>query len=101
MSYMIHSDFEPLFQYVYEPVLMKVSFFLGSSGIVHDVLIGKLMDGRIDFELSFGVLSTGLFVPVGIVLPYVFAFYFALGFLEDLGYLPRLAILTDNFMHRL
>ena len=98
---MITYGFEPLFQYVYEPVLMKVSFFLGSSGIVHDVLIGKLMDGRIDFELSFGVLSTGLFVPVGIVLPYVFAFYFALGFLEDLGYLPRLAILTDNFMHRL
>jgi ferrous iron transport protein B len=92
---------EPLFQHVYEPILMKLSAILGSGGIVHDVFIGTLIDGHIDFELSFGVLSTGLFVPLGIVLPYVFAFYFALGFLEDFGYLPRLAILTDNFMHRL
>ena len=93
--------FEPLFNYLYGPLLIYVSSLLGSGGILHDVLIGTLIGGRIDFELSFGVLSTGLFVPIGIVLPYVFAFYLALGFLEDLGYLPRLAILTDNFMHRL
>lgn len=93
--------FEPLFHDVYAPLLMKIGSLLGSGGIVHDVVVGTLIDGRIDFELSFGVLSTGLFVPLGIVLPYVFAFYFALGFLEDLGYLPRLAVLTDNFMHRL
>jgi len=35
------------------------------------------------------------------VLPYVFAFYLILSFLEDSGYLPRLAILIDNVMHRL
>ena len=92
---------EPLFHYVYAPVLMSISALSGSGGVVHDILIGKLIDGNIDFELSFGLLSTGLFVPVGIVLPYVFAFYLTLGFLEDLGYLPRLAILADNFMHRL
>ena len=93
--------FEPLFYYLYAPLLMKISTLLGSGGVVHDVLIGKLIDGSVDFELSFGALSTGLFVPLGIVLPYVFAFYLALGFLEDFGYLPRLAILADNFMHRL
>ncbi len=35
------------------------------------------------------------------VLPYIFAFYFVLGLLEDIGYLPRLAILLDTTMHRL
>jgi len=93
--------FEPLFQYLFKPVLMKLGALLGSGGIIHDILIGRLIDGTIDFELSFGMLSTGLFVPLGIVLPYVFAFYLALGILEDTGYLPRLAVLGDNFMHRL
>jgi ferrous iron transport protein B len=35
------------------------------------------------------------------VLPYVFAFYSVLGLMEDVGYLPRLAILLDSLMHRL
>ena len=35
------------------------------------------------------------------VLPYVLSFYLVLGFLEDLGYLPRLAVLLDRSMHRL
>ena len=47
------------------------------------------------------MLTTGLFVPIGMVLPYVFSFYIVLGFLEDFGYLPRLAVLFDNLMHRM
>jgi ferrous iron transport protein B len=35
------------------------------------------------------------------VLPYVIAFYFVLGILEDIGYLPRLAVLMDTLLHRL
>jgi len=35
------------------------------------------------------------------VLPYVVSFYFILSILEDIGYLPRLAILLDNILHRL
>lgn len=46
-------------------------------------------------------MTTGLFVPLGAVLPYVFAFYLVLSFLEDFGYLPRLAIMVDTVMHRL
>lgn len=81
--------------------MMKLSGLLGSAGFLHDVLIGKLIEGGIDFTQSFGILTTGLFIPFGVVLPYVFSFYLALGFLEDLGYLPRLAVLLDNLMHRL
>ena len=92
---------KPIFDYGFRPLLMRISTFLGSGGILHYVLIGDLASGTIDFERSFGLLTAGFYVPFGIVLPYVFAFYLALGFLEDVGYLPRLAILADNFMHRL
>jgi len=55
----------------------------------------------VNFVESFGLLTTGLFVPFGMVLPYILSFYLVLGLLEDTGYLPRLAVLMDNVMHRL
>jgi ferrous iron transport protein B len=48
-----------------------------------------------------GLLSTGLYIEFGVVIPYIFAFYLILGILEDIGYLPRLAVLMDTLMHRL
>jgi ferrous iron transport protein B len=92
--------FEPIFEGLWAPLMMKVSAFLGSRGFLHDVLIGKLVNGEIAFVESLGLLTTGLFVPFAMVLPYVFAFYLMLSFLEDSGYLPRLALLMDNIMHR-
>ena len=91
--------FEPLFD-LYLPLLDGLGNIVG-SGILGKILIGTLIDGEINFVESMGLLSTGLFVPIGMVLPYVFAFYLILGFLEDCGYLPRLATLVDNIMHRL
>jgi len=79
---------------------MKLSTLLGGAGLLHDILVGKLVDGQIDFTQSFGLLSTGLYVPLAMVLPYVLAFYAILGIMEDFGYLPRLAVLLDNVMHR-
>ena len=93
--------FEPLFEKIWSPIMMKLSALLGSGGFIHDIIIGKLIDGRIDFGQSFGILTTGLFVPIAAVLPYIFSFYLVLGVLEDLGYLPRLATQVDNLMHRL
>jgi ferrous iron transport protein B len=92
---------EPFFDRLWTPVMMRLSEALGSGGFWHDVLVGSLIDGEIDYGQSFGLLTTGLFIPFGAVLPYVFAFYLVLGFLEDLGYLPRLAVLLDNLMHRI
>ena len=93
--------FEPLFEKLWAPVMMRLSTALGSGGFIHDILIGKLVEGEIDFVESLGLLTTGLFVPIAMVLPYVFAFYLVLGFVEDSGYLPRLGVLIDNIMHRL
>jgi len=92
--------FEPFFERICAPALMKLSALLGGGGLLHDILVGRLFDGRIDFVQSFGLLTTGLFVPLAMVLPYVFAFYLVLGILEDSGYLPRLSVLLDNLMHR-
>ncbi|MBN1897773.1 MAG: ferrous iron transporter B [Spirochaetes bacterium] len=92
--------FEPFFEKIYGPLILKLSSLL-KPGMIHDILIGRLINGRIDFVESLGLLTTGLFVPFAMVLPYIFAFYLILSFLEDSGYLPRLAVLVDNFMHRL
>jgi len=92
---------EPLFEDIYAPLLYKLSQFLGPGSLIHTILIGKLFGGEIDFVQSFGVLTTGLFVPLGMVLPYIISFYLILSFLEDFGYLPRLAVLLDGLMHRL
>ena len=91
----------PLFQHLWTPVLMKLSVALGEGGLWHDILIGKLVAGHIDYYQSFGLLSTGLYIPLAAVLPYVIAFYLVLGILEDVGYLPRLAVLMDTLLHRL
>ncbi len=92
---------DPLFESVWAPLMMRLSAALGSGGIIHNILIGKLLDGQIDFGQSFGILTTGLYVPLAAVLPYILSFYFVLSVLEDSGYLPRLAVLVDNAMHKI
>ena len=91
--------FEPLFD-LYTPIVMRASELLG-PGILHDILIGRLIGGEIDYVESMGLLTTGLFVPFAMILPYIVAFYLILSILEDTGYLPRLATLADTFFHRL
>ncbi|MEM1513505.1 MAG: ferrous iron transporter B [Candidatus Thermoplasmatota archaeon] len=96
---LINYFFNPLFD-IYKTFLIKFSNFLG-EGIIHDIIIGKLINGQIDFMQSLGIITTGLYVPFGIVLPYVFSFYLILAIIEDTGYLPRLSTLLDNIFHRL
>jgi len=91
--------FEPIFEY-YRPFMASLSDILG-PGFTHDILIGKLINGRIDYVQSMGIVTTGLFVPFALVLPYIIAFYTMLGLLEDSGYLPRLATVSDTFFHKL
>lgn len=91
----------PFFEGVWKPGLMHLSGILGPGSWLHAVLIGKLFNGQIHFEESLGLLSTGIYVPLAMVLPYVFAFYLVLGILEDTGYLPRLGILLDAPLHKL
>lgn len=97
---LIRFIFEPFFEQVWSPIMLRLSGLLGQSGFLHDLLIGDLVDGSIDYGQSFGLLTTGLFVPIGAVLPYVVAFFTILAILEDSGYLPRVAVMVDNIMHK-
>jgi ferrous iron transport protein B len=90
---------DPFFEHIWAPLVMRLSPLLGTDSLLHKVLIGQLMEGKIDFGESFGMLTTGLYVPFGAVLPYILAFYLVLSILEDSGYLPRLAVLVDNTLH--
>jgi len=92
---------EPLFENLWAPVMLGLSNLLGDTGFFHDILVGKLIGGEVNFVESLGLLTTGLYVPFAMVLPYIISFYLVLGLLEDIGYLPRLAVLMDTIMHRI
>ncbi|MCU0607274.1 MAG: fused ferrous iron transport protein A/B [Candidatus Edwardsbacteria bacterium] len=88
--------FDPLFQRLYGPAVRWL------VGLVPVGWIRTLLAGSSpEFMESFGALTTGVYIPIAVVLPYIVSFYLALGFLEDVGYLPRLAVLLDRTMHRL
>ncbi|MDN4186414.1 MAG: ferrous iron transporter B [Dehalococcoides mccartyi] len=93
--------FDPIFNNLWAPVVHSLSDALGGSGFLHGLLVGDVSGGEINFKESLGLLTSGLYVPFAMVLPYIVAFYLVLGILEDTGYLPRLAVLLDNVMHRL
>lgn len=98
---LIQYVFDPLFEKLWRPAMSFLSSFLGSGGFIHNILVGQLINGEIDFTASFGLLTTGFYVPIAAVFPYIIGFYLVLSVLEDLGYLPRLATQVDNLMHRL
>jgi len=90
---------DPLFNNLWAPVVIWLSNLMGGSGFLHDIVVGKVVGGEVNFVESFGLLSSGLYVPFAMVLPYIISFYLVLGLLEDIGYLPRLAVLMDTIMH--
>ena len=96
---LINYILDPFFYRLYYPLLVNLDRYLSFSPFLRTILIGHLVDGKIDFEQSLGLLSTGIYIELGVVLPYIVAFYFILGLLEDTGYLPRLAVLLDGFFH--
>jgi ferrous iron transport protein B len=53
--------------------------------LVRDFLVGE-----------YGVITMGLTYAIAIVLPVVATFFLMFGFLEDSGYIPRLAIFCDR-----
>lgn len=96
---LINYVFDPIFNNYYLPLLNDLSEYLG-PGIIHKILIGEF-GTEINFIESLGLLTTGIYIPIAAVLPYIVSFYFTLSILEDTGYLPRLATLVDNVFHRL
>ena len=73
--------------------------FPGKDTWLYYILVGDPVADNC-FE-AFGMFTSGLFIAIAIVLPAVVAFYLILGLLEDVGYMPRLAVLIDTVLHKI
>lgn len=85
---------DPLYENYYFPFMEKL------LGAWRDNWLGMLLVGD-GGDMYFGLLTDGLKIALVDVMSYVLAFYALFGFLGDLGYLPRLAILLDGILHKI
>jgi ferrous iron transport protein B len=78
-----------------------------TSGLLSDLLYGlepffaSVFGTGIVGALIWGGVMEGLIAGVTIVLPYIIPFYIILYFLENSGYLSRIAFLMDSVMHKI
>jgi ferrous iron transport protein B len=103
-------------------ILVAMYLFVGSFGATYlvDLLNNKVFSGILTplfeeiaepipsafvrsalVDPDFGVLTTGLFLAFGIVMPVMLCFYLFFGVLEECGYLPRFSVLLHRFMTRI
>lgn len=97
---LISTLFDPFFEKIYTPLIMK------AVPLIHNPLLSQILMGNIPADGSslmdsLGLLTTGVYIPVAEVFPYLMSFYVVLGILEDIGYLPRLAVIMDAMMHKI
>jgi ferrous iron transport protein B len=86
---------DPLYKNIYAPYLIKfINIF--NIEILNKILLGSNTEAM----SGFGILTTGVYIPLVVVLPYIFSFYLILSIVEDSGYLPRLAVLLDSILHK-
>jgi ferrous iron transport protein B len=74
-----------LFQSYVNPTVVAAANRLVASAWLRDFLVGE-----------YGLFTMGLTYAIAIVLPVVTVFFLMFGWLEDSGYIPRLAIFTDR-----
>lgn len=79
-----------LFEDFLIPLLSKIVAPIPSA-FIRDMLV----------DPDFGILPTGIFLALGLVLPVLFCFYIAFGLLENSGYLPRISILLNKLLQKM
>jgi len=78
-----------------------------ASGLLGDLFYGlepifeSVFGVGIVGELVWGGVIEAIIAGITVALPYIVPFYFVLYFLEDSGYLSRIAFLLDNLMHKM
>jgi ferrous iron transport protein B len=103
-------------------VLALIYLFVGTFGatFVVDTIYGTIFEGILIpwtadllnpiplpfikdmfVDPDFGILPTGVFLALGLVMPVLFCFYLVFGILESSGYLPRLSILLDKVFRKM
>lgn len=73
---------------------------LAALGRAFDPVAARMAAGTLGFTLAKSMWD-GFVGGAAIVLPYLVPFLFGLAFLEDVGYLPRVAYLLDGLLHRI
>ena len=77
------------------------------SGLLSTILYGlqplftSALGTGVAGQLVWGGIIEGLIAGATVALPYIAPFYLVLYFLEDSGYLSRMAFLMDNIMHKM
>ena len=74
-----------LFAQIVNPAAAALVNRFVPTAVLRDFLVG-----------DYGLVTMGLTYAIAIVLPVVATFFFVFGFLEDSGYIPRLAIFSDR-----
>ena len=103
-------------------ILLLVYLFVGTFGATYlvDTINGVIFEGFLIpwttkllepipsqffrdmlIDPDFGILPTGVFLALGLVMPVLFCFYLVFGILESSGYLPRLSILLDKVFRKM
>ncbi|MBI5491316.1 MAG: ferrous iron transport protein B [Deltaproteobacteria bacterium] len=74
-----------IFKAYLNPWTTRVVEYVFPSGLMHDLIVGP-----------YGIVTMAFTYAIAIVLPIVGFFFIFFSFLEDSGYLPRLAIMVDK-----
>ena len=103
-------------------ILILIYLFVGSFGATYlvDAINGVIFEGYLIpwaakilepipsqflrdmfIDPDFGILPTGVFLALGLVMPVLFCFYLVFGILESSGYLPRLSMLLDKVFRKM
>ncbi len=94
LTYLIVGKFGAIFlvnkfdQFLFSPLIESIDKLVPGT-VLNRFLIG-----------DYGLLTTGLFNAIGTVLPIITLFFFVLNFLEDIGYLTNLIILTNRLFKK-
>ncbi len=80
----------PIFDNFIEPVIRTIVISIVPAGVFQNILIG-----------DYGFLIKTIEWPLTLMFPYVVSFYIVLAFLEDSGYMPRLAALLDSVFKKI
>jgi ferrous iron transport protein B len=79
---------ESIFNEYINPAAIKVIKLLIPIGFIQDLLIGE-----------YGLITVALTYAIAIILPITATFFIAFAILEDSGYLPRLAIMSNRIFN--
>ncbi len=74
----------------YSPWIESIVKGIIPVDFVNEILVGE-----------FGILTMTVEIVIGVLLPLITTFYLFMAILEDSGYLPRLAVLTDSVLNKI